>query len=172
MADAIAAGLRGDWETVVATVNAVFGGSRFILLAEKGDATKKPQFEPAVALTADTRLPRGRAFDDEKEVRWRETTKDRFIMTYLSERVRPPADLGFSVSAEEWETNGASQKLCGKRSDKTGDWVEVSTPGVSETYEALVGPERWHSLKVATVDYVRDGIALMTRYRTIQEYEE
>lgn len=172
MADGIVAGLLGNWSTVVKTLNAVFGGSRFTLLAERGDAMKAPHFAPAVSLDETDSLPRGRAFDNEREVRWRETTKDNFTVTYLSERRQPPAETGFRLSADRWETRETRQKLYGKWSETQRDWVEVSVPGVSETYQSLVTTDPPNSLQVASVDYHRNGLVQMTRYRIVQKYQE
>lgn len=172
MAEGIVAGLRGDWTLVVQTVKAVFLGKPFLLLCEDRDATERPHFKPARALDENIRFPRGRAFDKEREVRWRETTRGKFAITYLSETHAPPAQLGLQSTGHRWTTRETRQKLFGKWSDSLKDWVEVSVPGISKTYHALVQEDPPNLLQIAAVDYYCEGVAQTTRYRAIQEFEE
>jgi hypothetical protein len=170
------AALRGDWNVVVKAVNTVFGGRDFVLLAEYGDAMRRPQFDWANRLSDDAPYPRGRAFDPEREVRWRETAKGRFLITFLSEQGKPPAEAGFSLSDENWEAHDTNQKLTGKWSESMKDWVEVSVPGASRAYQpfAEIDPatKPSNSLEVVTVDYSRDGLVQMTRYKVVQPHQE
>jgi hypothetical protein len=178
MAKGIVASLRGDWSAVVNAVNAVFDGANFILLAEDADATKPPHFCWATALDQTTCHPRGRAFDQTREVRWRETGAGRFTATYLSETTDPPASAGFEATSTEWQTRRTCQKLYGKWSKTTGDWVEVMVPGTRGKYrpvidgiptlKALDPPP--NALTVEGVDYFRDGVLQLTRFRAIEKY--
>ncbi len=171
------AGLRGDWDAVVNAVKAVFGGNEFVLLAENDDAMKPPHFEWVNDLK--TRHPRGRAFDPDREVRWRATTQGRFVVSYLSEQTPPPADVGFEPNSEDWETRTANQKLYGKWSRKTDDWVEVAVPGITRGYYSPLlktflpkSDTDPAPLEVATVDYLRNGLVQMTRYCLVQRHPE
>ncbi len=173
MADGIVASLSGDWTTVVRAVQAVFNSASFTLLAEDCLATESPHFEPATSL-GDKVHPRGRAFDREREVRWREISPGRFVVTYLSDvsaKVALPAESDFKMSQEQWDTCYATQKLYGKWSRNAKDWVEVSVPGVSGKYHSLVALDpSINSLQVVAVDYLRDGIVQMTRFRAVEPY--
>ena len=168
--------LSGDWTAVVTAVNTVFAGRRFVLLAENGDAMKKPAFEWLEALSDSPMHPRGRAFDGVCEVRWRGTGPDnRFVVTFLSESGAPPGEAGFHPQAEHWEVRASSQKLYGKWSDRTDDWVEVSVPGISGVYRALIEPSKEPNktaLEIQTVDYSRSGLILMTRFCEVGPYWE
>jgi hypothetical protein len=179
MAKGITASLRGDWKVVVNAVNAVFGGAEFILLAEDADATKPLHFCWATALDQTTCHPRGRAFDQMREVRWRETGAGRFMVTYLSEGNDPPESAGFEASSTEWQTRRTSQKLYGKWSKTTGDWVEVMVPGTRGKYGPLIAgiptldvlnPPP-NALKVVVVDYFRDGVVQLTRFCAMEEFK-
>ncbi len=178
MADGIVASLSGDWATVVQAVQAVFNGGSFTLLAEDCLATEPPHFKPETSLSEEVHHPRGRAFDRQQEVRWREIYPGHFIVTYLSDsnsstNAAPPAESGFEMSQEKWDVGYATQKLYGKWSRNANDWVEVSVPGVSGKYQALVAinPPP-NSLQIAVVDYIRDGIVQMTRFCAVEPYQE
>lgn len=180
MAKGIVASLRGDWSAVVNAVNAVFADAKFILLAENADATKPPHFCWATARDLATCHPRGRAFDQTREVRWREMAAGRFTVTYLSEGIEPPANAGFEVNSAEWETRPVGQKLYGTWSKTVGDWIEVMVPGTKGKYatvitgiptlNALDPPP--NTLKVEAVDYSHNGIVQLTRFCSIEEYRE
>ncbi|MCG3144835.1 MAG: hypothetical protein HONDAALG_02308 [Gammaproteobacteria bacterium] len=163
---------RGDWAAVVEAVNAVFGGKEFILLAEDADALISPHFEPKNTLETDAQLPRGRAFDKEREVRWRERSGGLFIVTYLSESGVPPDEARFVDEGSEWETRKTWQKLYGKWNGKLGDWVEVSVPGIKDKYKAVYTGEPNSPLQIDAVDYSRDGIVQMTRFCGISDYKK
>jgi hypothetical protein len=162
--------LSGNWTAVVSAVNEVFAGRRFILLAENGDAMKKPVFEPRKALGDAPTHPRGRAFDAACEVRWRLTGQDdRYVVTFLSESGGPPGHIAFHREAEQWEVRASSQKLTGKWNDRAKDWVEVAVPGISGVYDPIVQATP-HSLEIQTIDYCRAGLVLMTRYCAVRPY--
>lgn len=166
--------LSGNWTAVVTAVNEVFAGRPFVLLAELGDAMKKPVFEPRKTLTDAQTHPRGRAFDRTCEVRWRGTGKDDwYIVTFLSESGDPPAQAGFQPDTEPWDVRASSQKLFGKLSAraKVNDWVEVAVPGINGVYRALVEANKT-SLEIQTVDYSRAGLILMTRFCDVRPYQE
>lgn len=178
MAKGIVASLRGDWSAVVNAVNAVFSGAKFVLLAEDADATKSPHFCWVTALDLAAPHPRGRVFDQAREVRWREIAPGRYTATYLSETELPPTSAGFEVNPAEWETRAASQKLYGTWSKTAGDWIEVMVPGTRGKYatvitgiptlNALDPPP--NALKMVAVDYLRDGVVQLTRFCAIEEY--
>lgn len=180
MANGIVASLRGDWSAVVNAVNAVFDGAKFILMAEDSDASQPPRFCWLTALDQAACYPRGRAFNQWQEVRWREAGAGRFTATYLSESSEPPPSAGFEASGTEWQTQRTSQKLYGTWSKTAGDWVEVMVPGTRGKYgdviagiptlNALDPPP--NALKLEVVDYSRDGMVQLTRFRTIEEYWE
>lgn len=180
MAKGIVASLRGDWNAVVNAVNAVFDGAKFILMAEDADASKQPHFRWIEALDQATCHPRGRAFDQTREVRWREAGAGRFTATYLSETSAPPASTGFKASSTEWETRRTAQKLYGKWSKTAGDWVEVMVPGTRGKYGPLIADipalnaldPPPNALKISAVDYSREGVVQLTRFCAIEEYRE
>lgn len=180
MAKGIVASLHGDWGAVVNAVNSVFGGATFILLAEDAHATKPLHFVWAAALDENTCHPRGRAFDETREVRWRETGAGRFTATYLSETSGPPAGTRFETSSTEWQTRRTAQKLYGKWSKSAGDWVEVMVPGTRGKYAAVIAgipalnalDPPPNALEITAVDYSRDGMVQMTRFCAIEEYQQ
>lgn len=180
MAKGIVASLRGDWNAVVNAVNGVFGGAKFILLAEDTDATKPVHFRWVTTLDQAACYPRGRAFDETQEVRWRQTGGGRFTATYLSETSAPPAGAPFEASSIEWETRRTSQKLYGTWSKTAGDWVEVMVPGTRRKYDAVISgipalnalDPPPNALKITAVDYSRDGVVQMTRFCAIEEYQQ
>jgi hypothetical protein len=176
MAEAVVASLRGDWKAVVQAVSNIFKEAEFILLAEAEfipgeDATKQLHFRRASSLHESTRMPRGRAFNDEAEVRWRESCVDHFIITFLSEseNVQPPPD--FASGDMKWKTARRAQKLYGKWSKSMEDWVEVSVPGVTGRYKEVIQPEPDHlPLMIETVDYFVDGCIQLTRFCGVAKY--
>lgn len=175
MADGIVASLSGDWSAVVRAVQSVFNGATFTLIAEDCLATESPHLEHANSLNDTIRHPRGRAFDRNREVRWREILPGQFVVTYLSDssaKVTIPAESGFMISNEKWDIrDDTMQKLYGKWSNDANDWVEVSVPGVSGKYQELItiNPPP-NSLQLKTVDYIRDGIVQMTRFCRVHQY--
>lgn len=172
MTKGMVASRRGDWAAVVAAVNDVFSGKEFILLAEDANALNRPHFERKTALATDAQLPRGRAFNQEREVRWRENAAGRFVVTYLSnEKDAPPEKAGFTDCDTAWETRATRQKLYGKWNDKLNDWVEVAVPGIKDKYKAICTTVS-KPLQLSAVDYSRDGIVQMTRFCAVEAYEE
>jgi hypothetical protein len=174
MTKGMVASLRGDWAALVQAVNAVFGDKEFILLAEDASALNSLRFERKTALKTDTQHPRGRAFNKQREIRWRESAGGRFIITYLAEeKDGPPEKAGFSDFDTDWETRETRQKLYGKWNDKLEDWVEVSAPGISGNYKAVcsIAPTPF-ALQLDAVDYSRNGIVQMTRFRAVEACPE
>lgn len=162
-----------EWNGVIKAVNSVFDGGPFILLSEDSLPTNPPHFELITTLDTAAPNPRGRAFDQSREVRWREIKIGRYVVTYLSETVPPPAEAGLILEQSEWETRNAVQKLYGTRSAIANDWVEVSVPGINQKYSNLVNhPKPPTALQIAAVDYSRDGIVQMTRFCAVGAYEE
>lgn len=176
MADGIVASLSGNWTTVTKVVQAIFNGASFTVLAEDCLATKSPRFEPVSSLDDKVRYPRGRAFDRLREVRWREISPGWFVITYLSDTSLPrnaslPAENGFELSREIWHIQKTTQKLYGKWSMNSNDWVEVSVPGVSGKYQSLVAINPLpNSLQIAAFNYIRDGVVQMTRFCAVEPY--
>jgi hypothetical protein len=168
MAKGILGSLPGDWPKVVSAVNSVFGGEEFILLSEDGDA-KRLHFRRATSL-GEKDMPRGRAFDKQVEVRWRKVSESRFIISYLSEAKQPPA--GFEICDVRFETTRCVQKLYGKWSSGTQDWVEVAVSGVSELFKNLFEPNSaQHSFMLEVIDYSHNGYVQMTRFSNVVAYE-
>jgi hypothetical protein len=173
MSEGIVASMQGNWSMVAAIVNTVFGGLEFTLLAERCDPTAPPHFQPRKELNSNELMPRGRAFNSSCEVRWRETEKGCFTVTYLSESLPPPTEAGLILSATRYDAAaGRGQKLYGKWSDTLDDWVEVSVPGVSKTYDKFFGASpQPNSLQVTAVDYLIDGCIQMTRLCQVKEFK-
>lgn len=169
MAKGIVASKRGDWAAVIQTVERVFDRQQFNLLAEPADAMRPWLFQPATQLDG-AAGPRGRAFNQRVEVRWRQTACGSYIVTYLSEQDEPPPGTGLAKAALAWEITASRQKLYGKWSDDTNDWIEVSVPGVTGAYLTFDLPA-YNSLQLDTVDYSLNGVIQMTRFRDISEYQ-
>lgn len=174
MAEVFVASLRGDWARVVKAVQMVFGDTGFILLAEDAKAIRSLHFRRAKSLD-DVCHPRGRAFDNQREVRWRENTSGHFLVTYLSEDLVPSEETGFVLSSDRWATRRASQKLYGKwnEQDNVKDWIEVSVPGISRKYQSVVDTSPPpYSLQINAVDYIQNGLVQMTRFCEVNGYRE
>lgn len=171
MAEGIVASLQGDWQAVVQAVRSVFGGADYYLLSEDEDATKQLHFYKNVSLDNNQRMPRGRAFNNDSEVRWRKSGKSRFTITFLSESFQAP--VGFEMSSAKWEAFRRAQKLHGQWSETAKDWVEVAVPGISGHYKKLFDSfdfSIFHlPLKLNVVDYFLDGCAQMTRFCGVEE---
>jgi hypothetical protein len=173
MTEGKVASMRGDWAALVEAVNAAFSGQDFILLAEAEsaaaddkNATSLLHFHRTKSLDKQTVLPRGRAFNAEREVRWRALEGGRFMVTHLAESADiPPSEHTFATHDGRWETIRSSQKLYGQWSTRTEDWVEVAVPGVSRRYgELMRSSPPPTSLRLEVVDYLLEGCVRMTRF--------
>jgi hypothetical protein len=169
MAPVSVASLTGAWLDVCRTVAAVFQGRSFVLLAEDRYATVKPHFEPGALLNDQVQLGNGRAFNREAEARWRKEFSGLFVLTYLSESLRPPSSLGLEDSGDVWEVQPSRQKLTGQWSDSAQDWVDVSVPGVAGCYGTFFPTtgSKPESVMINGFDYFRNGCLLMTRFSEV-----
>ncbi|PYP83341.1 MAG: hypothetical protein DMF61_23400 [Blastocatellia bacterium AA13] len=172
MIEGIVASSSGDWVRVVEIIGLVSGESS-ILLAEDSSPLLRPRFEPLDPKTLCAPLPRGRVFNKTAEIRWRQTGEGLFTITYLSETVSLPEEQGFVRSNIKYNSvHRSHQKLFGKRSNRLSDWVEVSVPGISQTYHRFFPAEPLPSaLQIDTVDYVLDGLVCLTRFCGISEFK-
>lgn len=156
----------GDWQQLVSTVATIFGGARFVLLAEAASALKRPTFDYETALKPGAVLPRGRAFDAERELRWREAERGEFVISFLSETLSPPAACGLQDTGSEYQAQRSKQKLYGQWNGK--DWLEVSVPGIAGVYQGLSLSAA--SLMLKVFHYRQDGVVLMTRFVSVEPF--
>lgn len=178
MSNGIVASLRGDWLEVTRAIQVVFAGGSFTLLAEDDDPFAPYHFTPdpvkqARILDSAHGLPCGRAFDARRELRWRKSPDGDYAISYLSEETdEPPAAINWKRVSRHWEVAAQSQKLYGKKNREETDWVEVSVPGASGVYAALLDADtRPDSLKLDVVDYAINGVTQMTRFCAVSAYQ-